>query len=331
MKDNNANRVAKTRRNSSRKIRNRSKKGVDRSYSRNEKMPPVLVRTDYESRSLPKKSKKRQKIKRRVDISLSNSGSRGVEMRLPSLPVIHPGWRVLSLLILVSGVLVLNYLLTSPTFKVKSIQVEGLLRLSVDDISRTLDVMNKAIFSLNPKRMEEKISATYAELTNVSVQVTLPAGVLIRVNERVPMIAWVMENETLWIDGNGFIFTPRGEAEKIVSVSANVLPPMTVVDQLDDGSDSDSEDGLQAFVPEEFINAVFALNSRMPKNSKLVFNNSQGFGWSDPEGWKVFFGTEIGDIESKLQVYYAVVEKLEGEGITPDLISVAYLHAPYYR
>lgn len=331
MTDKNSNRVERTLRNRGRRIPKRSNKGTDRSSSRNDNIPPVMVRAAYESRRQPSKAKRKQKIRRRFDISLSKAGSRGVEMRLPSLPVIHPGWRVLSLLLLVSGVLVLNYLLTSPTFKVKSVRVEGLLRMSVDDVSRTLGVMDKAIFTLDPEKMEEKITESYVELTNVSVQVNLPADVLIQVNERVPMIAWVMENKTLWIDGNGFIFSPRGEAEKIVSVFADVLPPSTVVDQIDDGTGSEIEDGLQAFVPEEYINAVFELNSRTPKKSRLIFDKSRGFGWADPRGWKVFFGTEIRDIESKLQVYYAVVEKLEGEGITPDLISVAYLHAPYYR
>ncbi len=290
-----------------------------------------MARTSYDTRSLSGKKTKKTPLKRRFDISLSKAGSQGVEMRLPSVPIVHPGWRVLSFLILVCGLLLLNYLLTSPVFKVKSIQVEGVLRLSVEEITRTLGVRNKTIFLLNPLQMEEKLTEAYIELTNVSVKITLPAQIMVRVNERVPMVAWVMDNETLWIDGNGFIFPPRGEAEKLVSIIADAPPPMTILNQPIEQTDTVGDEELQSFMPQVYINAIFILKKQAPEGTTLIYDASHGFGWTDPGGWQVFFGTEINDIDSKLNVYYAVVDKLEGEGITPSIVSVAFLHAPYYR
>ena len=324
-------RADEARKNGPRKVRKPSKKDVDRTMVENNRMPPVMVRSSYDTRSMSRKRSKKAKLKRRYDISLSKAGTRGVEMRLPSLPVVHPGWRVISLLILIGSVLVLNYLLTSPTFKVTSITVEGLLRLTDDDIARTLGLMNKSVFALNPERMEEALVQVYPEITNVSILVTFPAKVLIRLNERVPMIAWVMDEETLWIDGNGFIFPPRGEADMMVPVFADVSPPVTAVVRLADGEDADIEGERQSFMSEKYINAIFKLKPQAPENSSLLYDGTRGFGWADPRGWNVFFGSEIDDIDSKLHVYYAIVENLEGEGITPGLISVAYLHAPYYR
>jgi len=37
------------------------------------------------------------------------------------------------------------------------------------------------------------------------------------------------------------------------------------------------------------------------------------------------------DMEMKLSVYQAMVDRLQSEGIQPALISVEYVHAPYYR
>ncbi len=70
----------------------------------------------------------------------------------------------------------------------------------------------------------------------------------------------------------------------------------------------------------------------MPEGTVLVFDSEHGLGWNDPNGgWDVFFGNEDEDMDMKLAVYQALVERLKTEGIQPALISVEYVHAPYYR
>ena len=63
----------------------------------------------------------------------------------------------------------------------------------------------------------------------------------------------------------------------------------------------------------------------------LVYDSVHGLGWNDPKGWEVYFGSEDQDMEMKLTVYQALVDRLENEGIQPAMISVEYVHAPYYR
>ena len=69
----------------------------------------------------------------------------------------------------------------------------------------------------------------------------------------------------------------------------------------------------------------------MPADTMLVYDSEHGLGWNDPNGWEVYFGAEDQDMEMKLSVYQAMVERLQSEGIQPALISVEYVHAPYYR
>lgn len=331
----NLNRAEDARKKPRRQARVPSRKDGDRNVAAKHRMPPVMARTgNHDSRiQTGKKSKRTKKttLKRRYDISLAKAGSQGVEMRLPAVPVVHPGWRMLSLLLLVCTLLILNYLLTSPVYKVKSIHVEGVIRLSVEEITRTLSVINETIFTLDPEELEQKLAESYPELTNVSVEVNLPAQVQIQVTERVPMIAWEMEDKTLWIDGNGFVFPPRGEAEKMVSIHADASPPMTIVPESEDETNLVVEENSQAFMNQDYINAIFLLKTQAPEGTTLVYDSHHGFGWVDSRGWQVFFGTNLEDIDPKIYVYRAVVQKLEGEGITPELISVAFLHAPYYR
>jgi hypothetical protein len=147
------------------------------------------------------------------------------------------------------------------------------------------------------------------------------------------MIEWKMDGETHWIDGNGYIFPPRGPAENLVSIHANASPPIQVLDvsAKNNGIEDENMDEKLHIMPKEYIDGVFSLITQAPEGTTLVYNERHGFGWSDPHGWNVFFGTQLDGIDSKIHVYKAVVEELEGEGITPKLINVANVHSPFYR
>jgi len=67
-----------------------------------------------------------------------------------------------------------------------------------------------------------------------------------------------------------------------------------------------------------------------PQDTRLVFDKEHGLGWKDTQGWDVFFG-DIQDIDLKLRIYQALVKQLAKEKVNPVLISVEYVHTPYYR
>ena len=62
-----------------------------------------------------------------------------------------------------------------------------------------------------------------------------------------------------------------------------------------------------------------------------MYTAGHGLGWKDPRGWEVYFGMNLKDMEMKLRVYKTLVKRLGKEKIQPQLISVEYVHAPYYR
>ena len=123
----------------------------------------------YNLTSKAKKSRKAPRVKRRYDIALPTTGSKGVEMRLPSTPVFKPDWRILSFLLVAGMIALIYYLWTSPSFQVQNIDVQGALRLSSMEISQTLNVYNKPVFALDPKQMESDLAKTYPELTDINV------------------------------------------------------------------------------------------------------------------------------------------------------------------
>jgi hypothetical protein len=81
----------------------------------------------------------------------------------------------------------------------------------------------------------------------------------------------------------------------------------------------------------KLVSAIVALGAKMPADTLLVYDSEHGLGWNDPNGWEVFFGQEDQDMDMNLSVYETLVDHLQSEGIQPELISVEYVHAPYYR
>ena len=50
-----------------------------------------------------------------------------------------------------------------------------------------------------------------------------------------------------------------------------------------------------------------------------------------PSGREAFFGQDGKNMDQRLLVYLAMLNELSARRLTPTLISVAQLHAPYYR
>jgi hypothetical protein len=87
----------------------------------------------------------------------------------------------------------------------------------------------------------------------------------------------------------------------------------------------------RAFIAPDTVLAAQTLSAYIPSGTVLMYEPKYGLGWSDPRGWRAFFGTSGTDIAQKLQVYQALVEDLTRRGIQPAIISVEFPNAPFYR
>ncbi len=85
------------------------------------------------------------------------------------------------------------------------------------------------------------------------------------------------------------------------------------------------------FIDPGLLDAVIRLNTQIPSEKVLLFDPHRGLGWNDPRGWKAFIGFSLERIYEKWQAYEKIVSELINQGIQPTLVSVEYLHAPYYR
>ncbi len=281
---------------------------------------PVLMRGTVSG--LPMATPRRAtNTQRRLEVPL---GVPGAEIRLPSLVQIQVGWRMLSAL-LSFGLIALLYLLwTAPLFKVDTVNFQGLQRIRAKEISTELDIEEQPIFAVDPQLIREKLIAQFPEFRSVEVNLQFPNKVYIRVDERKPLFVWKLGDRTLLVDSEGYAFPLRGEGNPLpkLVIEAQDLPLPTSTDP--------QTDLQQLRLPVELVSGILSISALVPDGARLFYDGERGLGWHDPRGWTVYFGA-LKDISLKMKIYELMVKKIKKEKQKPLLISIEYVHAPYYR
>ncbi len=286
-------------------------------------MPPVMARgvagTTYRpARSSPTRA---ARARRRYDVSLSVPGA---EMRLPSLPQVNVGWRLASGVMVALLAIALYQLWNLPRFRVVQAQVNGLQRLTSSDVNAVLELEDTPIFAVDSTQLQQNLEEAFPEFSSVKVSASLPNKVVVTVEERVPILTWRQDGRTTLVDANGISFPMRSPNDALPSprVEAFNTPPVQTVD----GTSADQ----QRFLSPEMVSAIMSMSAQAPANTPLVYDGQHGLGWKDPQGWEVYFG-DMKDMGIKLTIYKTLIKRLQEEGITPALVSVEYIHSPYYR
>lgn len=269
------------------------------------------------------------------------TGTPGSEVRLPTLPRISFSWRWLSALLALGMIVLLYMMLNSATFEVNTVNLSGGIRVPSDEVKAILNVTGESIIRVKPAQVEEQILATFPDIKSALVEVALPDTLNVVIEERIPAILWLEnEQELFWIDQDGYTFSVRGEANMPIRVYANTPPPYALgyVDpkslNLESADTEDEEEKLTEAIPPidpAFVQTVQKLNLIKPADTPMLYDIEKGLGWTDPHGWLVYFGTRTDDIDMKLIEYHYIVDAILEKNLQPVLISMEFLHAPYYR
>jgi cell division septal protein FtsQ len=278
---------------------------------------PTVVRT----RSMAQVSGRRKNSKQARKRSYLPLGTPGAEIRLPAMPAVQVGWRLGSGVLTLTMMFTLYTLLNSSSLHVGLVEVSGIERITSQDVNAVLSVFGASIFSLEPDVLQQELKAAFPEMTDVSVQVGFPAWVTVEASERQPQLVWEQGEILLWVDSNGVAFRPRGEAQGLVRVQATQAPPLL-------GDETRLQDQI---ITPEMVQAILTLSHQAPTETDLLYDSEHGLGWRDPQGWQVFFGPNPDNMEVRLTIYQAMVGMFQERNIKPVMISLEYLHAPYYR
>ncbi len=253
--------------------------------------------------------------RRRYDVTLPVQ--LGTEIRLPAIPVVRPGPRALSFVLLAGSVALLVFLFSAPTFQVAEAAVEGNRILSDGQLRSIAAVDGQSIFLVDPRAVLGRLLA-YPEVAAAESAVRWPNRVVLEIVERQPMAVWSDAGRPWWISADGIAYAPHGEWPGVVQVESEVQVLAI------------SEDPLAPAISVEVLQAAAVLSSLIPEANPLQFDPVRGLGFEDPRGWSAYFGMG-GDMVVKVRMYAALAANLTARGIQPALVSVEDAAAPYYR
>jgi hypothetical protein len=282
--------------------------------------------------------------RRRVSVGVGN----GAEVIFRNIPVIRPGWRLLSLflVLLIGAALYIAWI--TPGLRVEHITLIGNQRVHAADIQAVVNVSGQQIFTVDPNLIVKKISAAFPEVTNVTAEINSPAEVIVSFDERMPVLTWEYNKTSYWVDPSGFIFMPDSKLKTPVNIHADQPPPVveTAVVKPTPAPDAQGKNAslTQAKVaPSESLSLVgkhisplvmtsaVKLGAMLKKNTDLAYSDQDGLGWHDSQGWDVYIGLDLNNMDTKLLMYKAVVAQVKKDGVTPTMISVENPDTPYYR
>lgn len=325
--------------------RRRSNSKTRRRYANSaSSLPPVMVR-GMTAGALAGNNKAFNRGRRRIDIPLSVPGA---EVRLPSIPQIRVGWRLFTfLLVLVSCYLIYEFW-NSEEYVINLAEVTGLKHVTSREVNAFLAVQGKPVFLLNPTTIKQDLMKSFAEFSDVSVQIEFPNTLKIDVVERAPVLVWSFNGLNMLIAEDGSAYSQRDEYFDLnqFPIIKSDTNPSEVNKNAQNFSDSIEFNRLQPeisfgaynsglekndiLLPVNLISAVLYLSDYVPDRAELLYDEVHGLMWEDERGWDVYFG-DYENIELKIDVYKAIFNYLKNEELKPEIISVKYPHNPYYR
>ncbi len=290
---------------------------------------PVPVIKARAKQSAPKR-KPVQNARRRFRIALPRIPLARPNFRAISIPRPRFGWRFVSFILSAIFGAALYYAFNLPQLRATEAQVTGNQILTPVDVNSVINIAGQPIFLIDASELETRLRLNYPELVSVRASVDLPNLITVHVSERKPAIRWEQFGVYTWVAEDGVAFKPRGEMIGLISVVAESAPPVGG----GEASFVSAQDGPlnpAPFISVEMVRTIKGLAGHVPPGMSILYDERMGFGWNDPRGWRVYFGTSANDVELKMRVYESMVNSLTQRGIRPALINVTYPTAPYYR
>jgi len=261
------------------------------------------------------KRRRRKRTRRRFDFALPMGV--GVEARLPAIPIVQTGPRLLTIFLLACMILALVRVLSSNDFVVERAKVLGNKLLSNAQTRSMAQVDGNLIFLIDPQRVVDQLMQ-HPEVLSAEVDIVWPNQVEIQLVEREPIVEWNDAGRTWWMSEDGVAFIQHGSWPDIVKISAQA----SVLQVL--------EDPLVPVIKPEVLSAAVNLSAKLLEIETLSYDSVYGLGIEDSDGRKVHFGVD-GDMTVKVEMYRQLVERLSARNINRVEIFLMNQDRPFYR
>lgn len=228
-------------------------------------------------------------------------------------------WRLISALIVAALGFVLSVFFMTDIFYVRSVSVAGADILTESEVFRFADIAEMHVFWVDPADVERNIVQASQVVAAAEVRVGWPPDMIrIVIEEREPVLVWVQEGVSFWVDLEGRVLRiPQDE---------NARPDLirVVTENVTGGPPTGSER-----VDADAIRGALQLQRLQPELRQLRYDPVKGLGFRAGGGWDAWFGTGT-DMLNKLMIYEALALDLQTRGRVPVEINVADTGAVYY-
>jgi cell division septal protein FtsQ len=301
----------------------RKKRRTARSFDSAISLPQVPTRRDTkkarrrgeteEPRAVDRRAAARRQEQRRDPEAAARRQARRAAVR-----VLVRRFPVLLLLAALVGTIV--YASVDARFFVYEATIRGARHLPATTIYQAAGVHEQNIFWIDPQEVARRIIALEG-IKAVEVTCELPAGVVIEVEERQPMILWRAQSQEhdWWVDAEGRVLPYHGD----------VNAPETVF--VLDSSERHLDVG-QTVEPQGLADSVLRLAEALPEVQVFYYQADRGLSFTqqgEAGSWPVYVGSSE-DLARKIQVMLALTGYLKANGIRPRYVDVRWADHPVY-
>ena len=285
---------------------------ADRVRARRARLVREIEPAPREQRTKPRR---RRHPRRRRDLALSTGI--GVEARLPALPAIRIGPRLITIMLLAATILGLGYAFASTTFHVERAAVLNNKLLSQAQVRSIAQVDGNLVFLINPIQVVERLMQ-FPEVLTATVRLGWPNRVEIQIEERHPVVEWNDAGRIWWLSSDGMAYIQHGSWPGLIRIMTE--EPVLHI----------SKQATEPVISSDVLQMAMLLDAQLPEIEVLQYDGEHGLGFVDVNGWQVYFGDE-GDIIQKIRIYRALADQLSDRGVQVAMISLENESASYIR
>lgn len=179
-----------------------------------------------------------------------------------------------------------------------------------------IDELN--IFWVRPKKVADSILKLDG-IKSVNVRCSLPAKVVIKVEERKPVVRWHAQEQKTdwWLDEEGVVLPYTSVATSTVSVVDSSALQLKSGDRV---------------TPDGIVPSVQHLSQSLPDVQVLYYHSDRGLSFTQKTSvgeWPVYIG-DSKDLPKKIQVLQALTKYLVTNRIRPRYVDVRWADYPVY-
>jgi cell division septal protein FtsQ len=209
-------------------------------------------------------------------------------------------------------------LVSSPEFSISRVTVAGNGLLTAGEVEAAASASGLNVFWVRRAELVQRLQRLPA-VESAEVSVELPDHLRIRVREREPMAIWLAGDTPYLVDRDGLILAARPPGRPLMTIrdtSNQVLSPGSRVSP-------DAVRGVEGL--DQLLNRTFGGQPR-----QYEYAAETGLNVTQQTGPRLIFGSGDG-LETKVAVIQTIVQHLQSERKSAEVIDVRFGDRPYYR